>query len=140
MEGARRTPDVDDWMRQQQLRAELEAEAWRRLRQDVAQLPEPAATTPIRDPHKSGSAVLKGLVRASLGVFGAYLGYVAAADSGLGEFEIWLAVLAGFAITLALSMFDPFRRLVHFLAETARWVLILAVCAGAGWILFNPPA
>jgi hypothetical protein len=142
MDGARRPPDImsDDWMHQQQLRAEVEADAWRRLRKEIAQLPAEPAPAPARDPHKSGSTILKALVRVGLGAFGAYLAFISAADNGLGEFEVWLAVMAGFAIALALSMFDPFRRLVHFLAETARWALILAICFGGLWVLLNPLA
>lgn len=146
MEGSRRTPAIasDDWMHEQQLRAQLEAEAWRRLRLELAQPALPAPPSPVearpRSPHKSGSTLLKGLVRAGLGVIGGYLGYVSAMDSGLGAFEVWLAVPAGFVIALALSMFDPFRRIVHFLAETARWTLILTVGFGGLWLLLHPPA
>jgi hypothetical protein len=37
-------------------------------------------------------------------------------------------------VTLALSMFGLARELVHTLAETARWALILAVGFGALWV------
>ena len=97
----------DDWMLEQQLRAEIEAEAWRRLRQELA-VPEPApqAVGPAAQPdiHQSGSGVLKGLVRFMLAAFGGYLAFLAAVDSGLGEIEIWLAVGAAFLVTLSLSM------------------------------------
>ena len=144
MDGARRLPAIasDDWMHEQQLRAELEAEAWRRLRVELSRPPEPppqpAQLEPPRSPHRTGSTILKGLVRVGLGVFGAYLAFICAEDSGLGEFEVWLSVMAGFAVALSLSMFDPFRRLVHFLAETARWTLILAICFGGLWLLTHP--
>jgi hypothetical protein len=59
---------------------------------------------------------------------------LAAIDSQFGEFEVWLAVGSIFLVTLALSMFGLARELVHTLAETARWALILAVGFGALWV------
>jgi hypothetical protein len=130
----------DDWMLEQQVRAEMEAEAWRRLRADLAvpppALPAPPADEPV-DHHRSGSIILKALVRFALAMFGAYLGWLAAVDAQLGEFEIWLATAAGFAITLAISMFGYARDFVHLLAETARWALICGVALGAAWMLFQ---
>ena len=130
----------DDWMHEQQLRAELEAEAWRRLRQELAvpqapPAPQPATVEP--DPHTSGSLILKALVRFALGTFGGYLAYLAAVDSGLGGFEVWFATLSGFVVTLALSMLGPARRFVHVLAETTRWALILAAGIGGAWLAFH---
>lgn len=140
MPGSRR-PAVtsDDWMHEQQLRAELEAEAWRRLRLELApaQTAEIAPTAP--DYHSSGSAILKGLVRFGLGACGGYLGWLAAVDSGLGEFEAWLAVGGGFILVLALSLVGPFRRMVHLLAETARWLLVSGLALGALWVLLQGP-
>ena len=126
----------DDWMHEQQIRAELEAEAWRRLRADLT-APQPAAVAPAEaaDPHTSGSTILKAVVRFALASFAAYLAYIAAADSRVGEFESWLAIGATFMITLALSMFGPFRRFVHMLAETTRWVLLVGVGFGAVWVM-----
>jgi len=128
----------DDWMHEQQIRAELEAEAWRRLRADLtAPQPAPAAVAPAEaaDPHTSGSTVLKAVVRFALAAFAAYLAYIAAADSRVGEFESWLAIGATFMIALALSMFGPLRRFVHVLAETMRWVLLVGVGFGAVWVM-----
>lgn len=142
----------DDWILEQQMKAELEAEAWRRLRLElavtqpvVAPLPPapvapPAPAAPRFDPHKTGSAILKGLVRFALATFGAYLCYLAGVDGGLGEFEIWLATGAGFLVTLALSMFGAFRQFVHFMAEAARWCLIFAVGLGAVWMMMHMQA
>ncbi len=127
----------DDWMHEQQLRAELEAEAWRRLRHELA-APVPAqATAPSAqaDAHQTGSTILKAVVRFTLAAFGAYLAFLAAMDSQLGEFEVWLAVGATFAVTLALTMFGPMRRFVHMLAETTRWMLLIAVGFGAVWMV-----
>ncbi len=150
MTGSRR-PAVasDDWMLEQQVRAELEAEAWRRLRQDLA-VPEPApaayapanaAPAPAEaDPHSTGSTILKALVRFMLGAFVAYLAYIAAVDSRLGEFEMWLVTGSSFVVTLALSMFGGVRRMVHFLAETMRWVLIVAVALGGLWMMLHMQA
>src|SRR6185312_7555573 len=97
MTASRRAPPPfasDDWMFEQQVRAELEAEAWRRLRTQLAGPPEPpppppplptiAASQPSRrlhDPHHSGSAMLKGLVRFVIAAIGSYLTYVAGLDS-----------------------------------------------------------
>jgi hypothetical protein len=130
----------DDWMHEQQLRAELEAEAWRRLRHELAVPAAPVATPAAEqakplDPHRSGSAILKGLVRFGLAAAFSYLAYIAAVDSGVGEFEVWLAIGSTFIVTLALSMFEPVRTFVHTLAETARWVLIVAVGLGALWMV-----
>jgi len=139
----------DDWMHEQQVRAELEAEAWRRLRLDLAAPPaQPAsAPAPITPPaasapaavsaHHTGSTLLKALVRFVLGAFGGYLAYLAAVDGGLGEVEIWLATASGFVVTMALSMFSPMRGFVHFLAETMRWVIILGVGFGALWVVMQ---
>src|SRR5215470_2784672 len=119
----------DDWMHEQQLRAELEAEAWRRLRMELA-VPAPAPQPPPQpspeaDPHRSGSLILKALVRFVLAAFGAYLAYLAASDGGLGGFDVWFATGSAFAVTLALSMLGPLRGFVHVLAETMRWAIIV---------------
>jgi len=127
----------DAWMLEQQVRAEMEAEAWRRLRAEIAAPPPSPAAAPPIDHHNTGSLTLKALVRFVLAAFGAYLFWLAAIDSRLGEFEALLAGTAGFAITLALSMFGYARELVHTLAETARWVLICALALGAAWMLFQ---
>jgi len=129
----------DEWMAEQQLRAELEAEAWRRMREGRAlPPPEPAAppapAPPRRDPSLGGSLILKALVRFIMGAGMAYIAYIAALDAQLGAFEAWLAAGAGFLVTLSLSMFSPFRRLVHTLAETARWAIIAALALGALWL------
>jgi len=141
----------DDWMFEQQVRAELEAEAWRRLRsqlaapQPLAALPPAApppnapAQAPVRDPHRSGSGVLKGVVRFAIAAFCAYIAWIAAADGGLGELEMWFAVCTVFIATLALSALEPARRMVHFLAETTRWVLIFAFVFGVAWVLTHMP-
>jgi hypothetical protein len=132
----------DDWMLEQQLRAEMEAEAWRRLRQEFA-IPEPLSAPPVAAPanrpdlHETGSGILKGLVRFMLAAFGGYLAFLAAVDSGLGELEIWLAVGAAFAVTLSLSMLGAARGFVHAAAETMRWLLIIAAGVGATWLAFN---
>jgi hypothetical protein len=132
----------DDWMLEQQLRAEMEAEAWRRLRHELA-IPEPApqpvgpAAQP--DPHRTGSGILKGLVRFMLAAFGGYLAFLAAVDSGLGEMEVWLAVGAAFLVTLSLSMLGAARGFVHAVAETVRWMLIISAGVGATWLAFNWP-
>lgn len=131
----------DDWMMEQQVRAEMEAEAWRRLREHMAA--PPALPAPVivaeapPDRHRSGSTILKALVRFMLAVFGAYLGWLAAVDSQLGEFEIWLATGSGFVIMLALTMFGVARDFVHMLAETARWTIICGVALGAVWVMFQ---
>jgi len=129
----------DDWILEQQVRAEMEAEAWKRLRRELSQpapLPAPANDVPV-DYHRNGSALLKALVRFTLASFGAYLAWIAAMDSRLGEFEVWLAVGAGFTLTLALSLFGPARGFVHALAETARWGIIAGVAFGGLWLLLQ---
>lgn len=135
----------EDWMLEQQMRAEMEAEAWRRLREQLAPpQPLPAPAAPERpdtpDFHRSGSAMLKALVRFGLAAFFAYLAYLAAVDGGLGEFEIWLAIGATFVATLALSMFGPMRGLVLVLAETMRWVIIATAGLGAVWLMLQMSA
>lgn len=152
---ARSTFGSDEWMLEQQVRAEVEAEGWRRLRADLSTPPPApapasiAAPAQIRAPqlveggeryHRSGSAVLKGLVRFAIGVFGAYLSYIAAMDAGAGEFEVWLWVGSGFVVALALTAFGPGRAFVHFMAETARWVLILTLCVSAVWAVVQASA
>lgn len=139
MSDARRS-ESDTWLLQQQTRAELEADAWRQIRvlRTLPIAPGPA-TRPANDYHHSGSTLLKAIVRSALGVFGAYLGWIAAMDSRLGEFEIWLSVGAGFIIMLALSLIGPARHLVHMMAETTRWAIITGVGLAALWFLLNPP-
>jgi hypothetical protein len=129
----------DTWLLEQQVRAEMEAEGWRLLRLSLA-APAPALPRPVDAPfdhHRSGSTILKGLVRFGIAVFGAYLGWLAATDSQLGEFEVWLATGAGFAIALSLSMFGYARDFVHLLAEIARWAIICGVAFGALWMMFQ---
>lgn len=145
MSDSRRSPAfaTDDWMLEQQMRAELEAEAWRRLREQTRQplpAPPPRENAPTADPHRTGSAILKALVRFALGAAASYLAFIAALDSQLGEFEAWLAVGAAFIVTLALSMFSPLRGAVHALAETMRWVLVVAVSVGGLWLYFQAGA
>jgi hypothetical protein len=134
----------DDWMLEQQLRAEMEAEAWRRLRQELAipePLPAPLPVGPAARPdlQQTGSGILKGLVRFMLAAFSGYLAFLAAVDSGLAEFEIWLAVGAAFLVALSLSMLGAARGFVHAIAETMRWLLILGAGVGATWLAFNWP-
>lgn len=135
---------TDDWILAQQMRAEMEAEAWRRLREERAlpapEAPPELAPPPRISPARAGSAVLKGLVRFFMAAFGGYLAYLAAIDGQLGEFEVWLAVGGAFLTTLALSMFGFARGLVHALAEMMRWGVILGVVAGAGWLVFRAMA
>lgn len=130
----------DAWMLEQQVRAEMEAEAWRRLREHLAEpapvQPAPPTDAPF-DHHRAGSAMLKALVRFVLATFGAYLGWLAAIDAKLGEFEVWLATGAGFLIALSLSMLGPAREFVHMLAETARWSIISALALGTVWMMFQ---
>lgn len=146
MSGSRRPPAIPsaDWMLEQQMRAEVEAEAWRRLREEVQRpvepAPEPAAPAKTRpeNPHRSGSIILKAIVRFGLAAAIAGLAFIAALDSQLGEFEIWLAVGSTFIVTLAASMFEPLRSAVYFLSETARWVLILGFLLAVAWFAANP--
>jgi len=136
---------TEDWILEQQMRAELEAEAWRRLRREAAApaaLAAPvaapvAAPSAAPDYHSTGSTILKAFVRFGLASFASYVGWIAAMDSALGEFEVWLAVGSAFIVTLALSLFPPIRGFVHFLAETARWVIIAGVAFGALWLVLQ---
>lgn len=144
---SQRLPASDEWMAEQQLRAELEAEAWRRLREVHARPPEPppALAAPALaqarpDPSFGGSLILKALVRFALGAGMAYIAYIAAVDAQLGAFEAWLAAIAGFLITLSLSLLGPFRRAIHATAETAKWAIIAGAAFGALWLVMNPGA
>jgi hypothetical protein len=132
----------DDWMFEQQLRAEMEAEAWRRLRVELAvpqplPAPEPANAPVTPDFHSTGSTILKALVRFLLASLAGYLAWLAGVDARLGEFEVWLATGSTFAITLALSMFGFARTFVHATAETVRWMLLIGLGFGATWFAFN---
>ena len=126
----------DGWMLEQQLRAEWEAAEWRRLRAEMA-LPAPELVPQRRERplHEGGSIILKGLVRFGLGAFGAWMGYIAAANSDVGEFEIWLWTMAGFVIALAFSAIGPFKQFVALLAEITRWCLIAGVIVGGVWLI-----
>lgn len=129
-----------DWILEQQLRAEMEAEAWRRLR-EVATVPEllpGAVLTTIADDsqpdyHHTGSAILKALVRFGFAAIAAYVAWIAAIDLGAGEFEAWLIVIGFFVITLALTLLVP--ALVDMLADILGWTLIVAAVLGVLWML-----
>lgn len=132
----------DDWMLEQQLRAEMEAEAWRRLRSELAvahplPAPEPVAAPAEVDHHNTGSTILKALVRFMLASFAAYLAWLAGVDARLGEFDVWMATGSTFAVVLALSMFGAARGFVHAAAETVRWMLLIGLGFGATWLAFN---
>lgn len=108
---------TEDWMLEQQLRAEVEAEGWRRMREKLAH-PAPAlssrqlsaiAAAVENDPHRTGSTIFKAVVRFLLATFAAYLAWIAGMDAGLAEVDIWMATGSTFAIVLALSMFGPAR-------------------------------
>jgi hypothetical protein len=134
-----------DWMLEQQLRAEMEAEAWRRLRElsTAPELPADVTVSTVHDEpdyHRSGSIILKALVRFALAACGGYLAWIAALDARLGEFEIWLSVGGAFVVTLALSLIGPARGFVHLLAETMRWGLIICAALGALWLLVQGQA
>ncbi|ANP47599.1 hypothetical protein ATE48_17695 [Candidatus Viadribacter manganicus] len=136
---------TDDWMLEQQLRAEVEAEGWRSLRQKLA-APEPppppiqATVVQVQADHNStGSTILKALVRFILAAFAAYLAWIAGVDARLGEFDVWMATGSTFAVVLALSMFGAARGFVHAAAETMRWILLIGIGFGATWLAFNLP-
>ena len=157
MTASHRTPPPfasDAWMFEQQARAELEAEAWRRLRQQLATVPDfgtlpPPVAAPVAqarpkrpafDAHHTGSAALKGLVRFVMAAIGGYLAYVAGMDSQLGNFEVWIWVGSAFVVVLALSAFQPLRGAVHAMAETAPWVLIVGFVIGLAWVFTHMSA
>lgn len=128
----------DAWMRAQQLRAELEAEEWRLLREETARAEaalSQAMVAPRAEPTRGGSIILKGLVRFLLGVLGAYVGYIAAITSGGGDIDAWIGVVSGFVIALALTAFGAGRDFVHAVSETARWIILLACGVGATWLI-----
>lgn len=138
----------DDWMLERQMRAELEAEAWRRLRAELAAgagvavpepVPQPATSSPKLkvDYHAAGGAILKALVRFWLAVTGAYLAWLCAVDAQLGEFETWLASAAGFLATLSFTLLPGARAFVHAVAEGLRWAIAGAVLVGAAWLLLQ---
>ena len=142
---------TDDWMFERQMRAELEAEAWRRMRAEFASrgapIIEPSgaaleseSAAPRFDYHRAGSAILKGIVRFALAAFGGYLGFLCAADAGLGEFETWLALAAGFLVTLSFSLLPIARSFVHVLAEGLRWSLVGAAFVCVLWLLYQTNA
>jgi hypothetical protein len=128
----------DDWMLEQQIRSEKEAKAWRLLREDLRATPVVAGrvNAPI-DYNHSGSVTLKALVRFGLAALGAYIASLAAVAAQAGQFEIWLAMTAGFVITLALSMFSSARGFVHLLAQAAGWMAFAAVAVSGVWLAFQ---
>jgi hypothetical protein len=148
MSGVRKSPAIasDDWLLEQQLRAQMEAEAWRRLREALAHPPEPVAPPQSPSPRlispntpiaNNGSIILKALVRFALAAFGAYLAWITGVDSGMGEFEVWLATGAGFIVTLCLTMLEPARSFVRWLSEVTRWCLIVGAGVGVLWLALH---
>jgi hypothetical protein len=126
----------DSWTLEWQARAETEKEAWRRLHEEWS-APRPSAML-ANDAidHRKGSAMLTALVRFGLATFGAHVARLAATASQIGEFEIWLAMAAGFAIAPALSMFGYARGFAHLLARAPSWMIVSAVSASALWLAF----
>jgi hypothetical protein len=122
----------DDWMLEQQLRSEKEAKAWRRLREDLRATPLAASRA-----NHGGSATLKALVRFGLATLGAHFAWLMAVATQVGQFELWLAMAAGFVITLALSMFGAARGIVHLLAQAAGWMIVAAVALSGVWLAFQ---
>ena len=128
----------DNWMLEQQIRSEKEAKAWRLLREDLRATPLAAGrANPLIDYDHTGSATLKALVRFGLATFGAHLAWLMAVVTQVGQFELWLAMAAGFVITLALSMFGAARGFVHLLAQAAGWMIVAAVALSGGWLAFQ---
>lgn len=128
----------DAWMLKQQLRAESEAQRWRQLREESVFPPfliHPAQKA--MDHHRSGSATLKALVRFGLATLGAHAAGLTAAAAQLGQFEVWLAMVAGFVMTLALSMFGAARGFVHLLSQAMGWTIVAAVGASSLWLAFQ---
>ncbi|MGH6951267.1 MAG: hypothetical protein ACREH4_10360 [Vitreimonas sp.] len=132
-----------DWMLEQQLRAELEAEAWRRLRElsSRVDLPPETVVTAAQGQgartnfHTTGSSLLKAIVRFGLAACLAYIAWIAAVDARLSSVDVWLCVVTVFVVGLTVTLIGPARGLVHFLAETMRWGLIVAVALGGLWLL-----
>ncbi len=125
-------------MLKQERRAETEAQTWRDLREESLfsrTLTHPAK--PTMDYHHSGSATLKALVRFGLATLGAHAAWLIAVAAQLGQFEVWLAMAAGFMITLALSMLGVSRWLVHLLAQAAGWMVFAVVALSGAWLAFQ---
>lgn len=135
-----------DWMLEQQVRAELEAETWRRLRElaEIREVPPDmvfsAAPHAEPDYHTTGSIMLKALVRFMIAASGAYVGWIAAVDSRLSDFETLLSVCGAFIVTLSVTLFGPARHFVHLLAETVRWLLYVSAAVGLLWLLLQGQA
>ncbi len=125
---------TDDWMLEQQTRAQNDADAWRELREEPL---KPAAPLERGARHGGGSTTLKALVRFGLATFGAHLAWLAAVAFDLRGFEVWLAIVAGFFVTLSLSMFGYARNFVQVLAEAARWMIVSAVALSGLWLAFQ---
>ena len=124
----------EDGKTEQQARNERKVETWPVLGRNSRAAPH--INAPI-DYDSNGSATLKALVRFGLATFGAHVAWLGATAFQLGQFEIWLAMAAGFVVTLALSMFGYAREFVRLLAEVARWILVLTVALSALWLAFQ---
>lgn len=112
-------------------RAELGMES-RGPQRGTASLPVAAAKPADAAQHeRDRGGLFTALVYLGLATFGANLGWLAAASSNLGQFEIWLAMAAGSAIALALSMFV--HGLVRSLAKTTPWVIVTAAAISGLW-------
>lgn len=127
--------NTDSWLLEQQFRAEVEAEAWRRLRLQLA-----GQSLPMRGIAAGRSLILNTLARLVLAGAAAGLAWIAALDAGAGAFEAWLAGGAGFLVMLALSVFDPVRRLTHATAAAMGWTMLAAAVIAALWLMTHVPA
>lgn len=83
-------------------------------------------------PHqRDGRGLYKALVYAGLATLGANVGWLAGASFNLGQFEIWLAMMAGLAIAFALSMLG--HGLVQWLTKATPWVIVMAAAISGLW-------
>jgi hypothetical protein len=90
------------------------------------------ATADVDMQHqRDGRSLFTAFMYLGLATFGANLGWLAAVSANLGQFEIWLAMAAGSAIALALSMFV--HGLVQSLAGATPWVIVPAAAISGLW-------
>jgi hypothetical protein len=136
MAGQRKPPlaDADRWLLEQQLRAEAQAEIWRELREGTA---ASAPVRPERDPELFDPLgfVARAAARVALALAAAGLAALAARDSGLGGFEVWLATGATGVATLAATLMQWARPVVGAVIVVTRWALMAAVAIALIWLI-----
>jgi hypothetical protein len=139
-----RVPISEDWLIEQQRRAEAEADVWRRLREHIVvdhntASPSPAVSSePTLSAERTSAhqqkverlAFAHALVQLGFCLIGAFLASFVVMLSGGGILEEWFAGSAGFALCVGLLILFQ-RRPLHARIAQASVIAVMAASAVA---------